>query len=62
MKIVIKDVKKTYKQGNIVVEALKPCNFEINDGEQIAITGTSVRENLHFCICLEVWNRLLTEV
>ena len=41
MKIVVKDVKKTYKQGNIVVEALKPCNFEINDGEQIAITGTS---------------------
>ncbi|MBE5714411.1 MAG: ABC transporter ATP-binding protein [Ruminococcaceae bacterium] len=25
----------------MVVEALKPCNFEINDGEQIAITGTS---------------------
>lgn len=41
MKIVVKDVKKTYKQGNIVVEALKPCDFEINDGEQIAITGTS---------------------
>ena len=60
MKIVVKDVKKTYKQGNIVVEALKPCNFEINDGEQIAIQV--VRENLHFCICLEVWNRLLTEV
>lgn len=41
MKIAAKHLSKTYKQGNIIVEALKPCNFEINNGEQIAITGTS---------------------
>ena len=41
MKIAAKQLSKTYKQGNIIVEALKPCNFEINNGEQIAITGTS---------------------
>ncbi len=41
MKISVKHLSKIYNQGNIVVEAIKPCTFEINDGEQIAITGTS---------------------
>ncbi len=41
MKISAKNLSKTYKQGKIAVEALKPCTFEINDGEQIAVTGTS---------------------
>ncbi|MBQ8134977.1 MAG: ABC transporter ATP-binding protein [Clostridia bacterium] len=41
MKISAKHLSKRYHQGNIEVEALKPCTFAINDGEQIAITGTS---------------------
>lgn len=41
MKILVKDLQKIYKQGSIEVEALKPCSFEINSNEQIAIIGAS---------------------
>lgn len=41
MKISVENLQKTYKQGSIKVEALKPCSFEINSNEQIAIIGAS---------------------
>ncbi len=41
MKISVKDLQKKYKQGSIKVEALKPCSFEINSNEQVAIIGAS---------------------
>lgn len=41
MKIQVRNLSKNYKQGKINVQALKSCSFDINDGEQIAVTGTS---------------------
>ena len=41
VKISAQNLQKTYKQGSIEVEALKPCNFEINSNEQVAIIGAS---------------------
>lgn len=39
--IEIKDIKKTYKTGNIEFEALKGVSFIIKDGEFVAIMGPS---------------------
>lgn len=41
MKIKAENLSKTYQQGKIRVEALRPCNFEVTGGEQLVITGTS---------------------
>ena len=41
MKISVNNLSKTYMQGGTKIEAVKPCSFEINNGEQIAITGSS---------------------
>lgn len=41
MKIKVNQLSKTYHQGKNIVEALKSCSFEIQSGEQIAITGSS---------------------
>lgn len=41
MRIEAANLSKTYRQGNLLVEALKPCSFAIESGEQVAVTGTS---------------------
>lgn len=41
MKISLMDVGKTYGSDEAQVQALKPCSFVIESGEQIAITGAS---------------------
>ena len=41
MRIEAANLSKTYQQGKLLVEALKPCSFIIESGEQVAVTGTS---------------------
>lgn len=41
MRIEAANLSKTYRQGKLLVEALKPCSFIIESGEQVAVTGTS---------------------
>ncbi|MDR0286459.1 MAG: ABC transporter ATP-binding protein [Clostridiales bacterium] len=41
MEISAKNISKTYGSKDTYVEALKPCNFTIKSGEQLAITGSS---------------------
>ena len=43
MKTIMKftDVSKSYKDGSDTIEALKPTNFEIKEGELVAIIGPS---------------------
>ena len=36
-----KNVKKTYKSGEVEIHALKDVNFEINKGEFCVIVGAS---------------------
>ena len=43
-KIIVKNIKKVYgnsKKGEILIEALKDANFEINKGELVVILGPS---------------------
>lgn len=41
MRIEAANLSKTYQQGKLLVEALKPCSFIIESGEQVAVTGAS---------------------
>lgn len=41
MKIKVNRLSKTYHQGTNPVQAIKSCSFEVQSGEQIAITGAS---------------------
>lgn len=41
MKIKVNQLSKTYHQGTNPVQAIKSCSFEVQSGEQIAITGAS---------------------
>ncbi len=39
--IELKDIKKTYKSGNVYVEALKGINLKIEKGEMVVVGGVS---------------------
>lgn len=41
MNISVLGISKTYGAGDTIVQALSPCSFTIESGEQLAITGTS---------------------
>lgn len=39
--LVAKDVEKTFKQGDMVVNAIQKLSFQVNDGEFVSIIGKS---------------------
>jgi len=45
--ISIKDLHKSYSIGNSSLHVLKGINFEVEEGELVAIMGSSGSENLH---------------
>lgn len=39
--LIFKEVKKTFKDGNQTIDAVKPTSLQFNKGELIAIVGPS---------------------
>ena len=49
----VKNLSKTYKQGESSVKVLSDLNLEVAKGETVAILGQSGSECQHFCSSLD---------
>ena len=55
--IEIKNLHKSYKMGSNSLHVLKGINFEVSEGEMVAIMGSSGSGNQHYSIFLGILRR-----
>ena len=57
----VEHLVKQYGKGDNAVLAVNDISFSVEQGEFVAIVGSSGSGNLHFFTCLAVWTDLQVE-